>query len=148
MEANKQRNSLMRRKGGCDLKYWQESTVVSAVLRHTCLFKHRGSVCTRQVVLKEQCRSMGAKLSVLPQRNETNAQMSERGTLAVYSERLVLIGCQLVVCRHGGGGAPSARARGSAAVRITRRGGSLPPSPRGGHSEKWGGHMSKLAMSC
>ena len=49
---------------------------------------------------KEQCWCMGAKFSVLPQRNETDAQMSERGTLAVYSERLVTIGCQLVVCRH------------------------------------------------
>ena len=38
---------------------------------------------------------MGAKFSVLPQRNGTDAQMSERGILAVYSERLVTIGCQL-----------------------------------------------------
>ena len=43
---------------------------------------------------------MGAKFSVLPQRNETDAQMSEKGTLAVYSERLVTIGCQLVVRRR------------------------------------------------
>ena len=81
---------------------------------------------------KEQCRCMGAKFSVLPQRNETDAQMSERGTLAVYSERLVTIGCQLVVSRHGGGGAPSARARGSAPVRIARRGGLLHPYPTAG----------------
>jgi len=72
---------------------------------------------------------MGAKFSVLPQRNETAAQMSERDTLAVYSERLVLIGFQLVVRRHGGGGAPSARARGSAPVRIPAKRASLPPSP-------------------
>ena len=65
---------------------------------------------------------MGAKFSVLPQRNETDAQMSERGTLAVYSERLVLIGCQLVVHRRGGGGEPSGGARGSAPVGIPRTG--------------------------
>ena len=81
---------------------------------------------------KEQCWCMGAKFSVLPQRNETDAQMSERGTLAVYSERLVTIGCQLVARRHGGGGAPSARARGSAPVRSARRGGiTTPLSQRG-----------------
>jgi hypothetical protein len=67
-------------------------------------------------------RCMGAKFSVLPQREETAAQMSERGTLAMYSERLVLIGCQLVVCRHGCGGAPSARALGSAPVHFPRTG--------------------------
>jgi hypothetical protein len=65
---------------------------------------------------------MGAKFSVLPQRQETNAQEFERGTLAKYSERLVSIGCQLVARRHGGGGGPSARARGSAPVHFPRTG--------------------------
>jgi hypothetical protein len=65
---------------------------------------------------------MGAKFSVLPQRNETNDQMSERDTLAKYSERLALIGCQLVARRHGGGGAPSERARGSPPVHFPRTG--------------------------
>jgi hypothetical protein len=65
---------------------------------------------------------MCAKFSILPQRNENNAQMSERGTLAVYSERTVLIGCQLVARRHGGGGPPSGGARGSAPVGIPRTG--------------------------
>ena len=65
---------------------------------------------------------MGAKFSVLPQRQETNAQEFERDTLAKYSERLVLIGRQLVARRHGGGGAPSGGARGSAPVGIPRTG--------------------------
>jgi hypothetical protein len=65
---------------------------------------------------------MGAKFSVLPQRQETNAQDFESGTLAKYSERLVSIGCQLVARRHGGGGAPSARARGSAPLHFPRTG--------------------------
>jgi len=43
---------------------------------------------------------MCAKFSVLPQREETAAQMSERGALAVYSERLVLSCRQLVVRRR------------------------------------------------
>ena len=91
------------------------STRVSTAAR-TCPLERRGSVS------KEQYRCMGAKFSVLPQRNETDAQMSERGTLAVYIERLVRIGCQLVARRHGGGGAPSARARGSAPVHFPRTG--------------------------
>jgi hypothetical protein len=91
---------------------------------------------------------MGAKFSVLPQRNETAAQMSERDTLAVYPERLVLIGSQLVVRRHGGGGAPSARARGSAPVRIPAKRASLPPSPKGSYSENGVVTCQKLAMSC
>ena len=81
--------------------------------------------------------------AVLPQTNETDAQMSERGTLAVYSERLVTIGCQLVVCRHGGGGAPSARARAVPPPFELRAVGITTPLPR-----EWGGHMSKLALSC
>ena len=91
------------------------STRVSTAAR-TCPLERRGSVS------KEQYRCMGAKFSVLPQRNETDAQMSERGTLAVYIERLVRIGCQLVARRHGGGGAPSVRARGSAPVHFPRTG--------------------------
>ena len=47
----------------------------------------------------EGCRSMCAKLSVLPQRNKTNAQMSERDTLAKYCERLTLVGLQLSALR-------------------------------------------------
>ena len=73
---------------------------VRACLRRKCCLERRGRDCTPVVVSKDQRRSMGAKFSVLPQRNETAAQMSERGTLAVYSERLVLIGSQLVVRRH------------------------------------------------
>ena len=42
---------------------------------------------------------MGAKFSVLPQRNKTNAQMSERDTLAKYCERLTLVGLQLSALR-------------------------------------------------
>ena len=61
---------------------------------------------------------MCAKFSILPGMAESNAQEFERGTLAKYSERLVSIGCQLVARRHGGGGAPSARALGSAPVGI------------------------------
>ena len=75
--------------------------------------RQTGSMCEI-----ERCRSMGAKLSVLSQRNEISAQMSERGTLTVYSERLVLSCRQLVVRRHRCGGAPSGRARGSAPVHI------------------------------
>ena len=60
--------------------------------------------------------SMCEKLSILPETNETNAKMSERGTMAKYSERLALGGCQLVVRRQRCGGALSARARGSAPV--------------------------------
>ncbi len=74
----------------------------------------------------------GTIFLLLPQRQETDAQISERGTLAVYSERLVLDGSQLVVRRHGGGGAPSARARGSAPVQIARRGGITTPLTQGG----------------
>ena len=70
----------------------------------------------------EESRSMCAKFSILPQRNETNAQEFERDTLAKYSERAVLIGHQLVVRRHGGGGAPSGGAHGSAPVGIPRTG--------------------------
>ena len=44
--------------------------------------------------------SMCEKLSILPQRQETDAEEFERGTLAVYSERTVLIGCQLVAARR------------------------------------------------
>ena len=86
------------------------------------------------VVSKEQRRSMGAKFSVLPQRYETAAQMSERGTLAVYSERVVLIGSKLVVRRHGGGGAPSGGAHGSAPVGIPKTGIATTPltQPRRG----------------
>ncbi len=65
---------------------------------------------------------MCEKLSILPQRNETNAQMSERDTLAKYSERLALVGLQLVARRHRLGGAPSERARGSAPVHFPRTG--------------------------
>ena len=77
----------------------------------------------------EERRSLCAKFSVLPQRQETNAQEFERDTLAVYSERLALGGCQLVVRRHRCGGAPSARARGSVPVHIPELASSLPPSP-------------------
>jgi hypothetical protein len=77
----------------------------------------------------EERRSLWAKFSVLPQREETAAQMSERGTLAVYSERLVLSCRQLVVRRHRCGGAPSARALGSVPVHIPELASSLPPSP-------------------
>ena len=70
----------------------------------------------------EERRSLCAKFSILPQRNETNAQMSERDTLAEYSERLALGGCQLVVRRDRCGGASSARALGSAPVHIPRTG--------------------------
>ena len=65
---------------------------------------------------------MCEKLSILPQRQETDAEEFERDTLAVYSERTASIGCQLVVRRHGGGGAPSGGARGSAPVGIPRTG--------------------------
>ena len=61
---------------------------------------------------------MCEKLSILPQRQETDAEEFERDTLAKYSERAVLIGRQLVVRRHGGGGAPSGGALGSAPVGI------------------------------
>lgn len=68
----------------------------------------------------EGCRSRCAKLSVLPQRNKTNAQMSERDTLAKYCERLTLVGLQLSALRlrlrRSCGGA-----RGCGAVRIPRR---------------------------
>ena len=69
-----------------------------------------------QVVSKEQCRSMGAKLSVLPGTGETDPEGFERVTLGTTLASLVIIGSQLVAHRHGGGGAPSARARGSAPV--------------------------------
>jgi hypothetical protein len=89
----------------------------------------------------------GTIFLLLPQKQETGAEEFERVTLSITGATLVTIGCQLVVCRHGCGGAPSARARGSAPVRIPNWRLSLPPSSRGGHSEKWGGHMSNLAMS-
>ena len=78
------------------------------------------------------CRCMGAKFSVLPQRNETAAQMSERGTLTVYSERLVKIGCQLVLRLRRRRRRSSVGARGCGTVQIARRGGLLPPSPSDG----------------
>ena len=65
---------------------------------------------------------MCEKLSILPQRQETDAEEFERDTLAKYSERTASIGCQLVVRRHGGGGAPSERARGSPPVHFPRTG--------------------------
>jgi hypothetical protein len=48
----------------------------------------------------EGCRCMDEKLSVLPGTVATDAQMSENGTLAKYSEHLVLGGCQLVARRR------------------------------------------------
>ena len=91
------------------------------------LYTHRYSSALSAVrrarnVRKSSAGCMGAKLSVLPQRNETDAQMSERGTLAVYSERLALDGSQLVARWHRCGGAPSARARGSAPVHFPQTG--------------------------
>jgi hypothetical protein len=72
---------------------------------------------------------MCAKLSVLPQRNKTNAQMSERDTLAKYCERLTLVGLQLSALRlrlrRSCGGA-----RGCGAVRIPRRQDDYTPQPR------------------
>ena len=62
------------------------------------------------------------RFSILPQRQETDAEEFERDTLVKYSERLALGGCQLVTRRHGGGGAPSGRARGSAPVHFPRTG--------------------------
>ena len=81
----------------------------------------------------EGCRSRCAKLSVLPQRNKTNAQMSERDTLAKYCERLTLVGLQLSALRlrlrlrlrRSCGGA-----RGCGAVRIPRRQDDYTPHPR------------------
>jgi len=65
---------------------------------------------------------MGAKFSILPGTAESNAQEFERVTLDTLPASTVRIGCQLVARRHGGGGAPSARARGSAPVGIPRTG--------------------------
>jgi hypothetical protein len=70
---------------------------------------------------------MCERFSILPQRQETDAEEFERDTLAKYSERTASIGCQLVVRRHGGGGAPSGGApsggaHGSAPVGIPRTG--------------------------
>ena len=75
---------------------------------------------------------MGAKLSVLPGTGETDPEGFEMVTLGTNLASLVIIGSQLVAHRHGGGGAPSARALGSAAVRITRRGGITTPLGQGG----------------
>ena len=74
---------------------------------------------------------MGAKLSVLPGTGETDPEGFERVTLGTTLASLVIIGSQLVAHRHGGGGAPSARARGSAPVRIVRRGGITTPLTKG-----------------
>ena len=81
------------------------------------------------------------------QREATDAEEFENVTLAIFSASLVKIGCELVVRLRGCGASSSARARGSAPVQITNWRATLPPSPSGGHSGKWGGHMSNLAMS-
>ena len=60
---------------------------------------------------KERCRCMGEKLTVLPGTGETDPMGFEKVTSGATPATLVIIGSQLVVRRHGGGAAPSARAR-------------------------------------
>ncbi len=71
----------------------------------------------------EGCRSMGAKFSVLPWTAESNAQEFERVTWDTLPASMASIGCQLVVLRRGGGGAPSGGARGCGAVQTRSRDG-------------------------
>jgi hypothetical protein len=52
------------------------------------------------VVSKEQCKSMGAKLSLLPGTGETDPQGFERVTLGSTQASAVGIGCQLIVRRR------------------------------------------------
>ena len=69
------------------------------------------------VVSKEQCKSMGAKLSLLPGTGETDPQGSERVTLGTTRASAVGIGCQLIVRRR------------RHAARLPQWRGSTPPPP-------------------
>ena len=80
----------------------------------------------------QQC---GTIFLLLPPKEETDAEEFERLTLSITGARLVKIGSQLVVCRHGCGGASCGGARGCGAVRIARRGGGLPPLPSDGRGD-------------
>jgi hypothetical protein len=75
---------------------------------------------------------MGAKLSVLPGTGETDPEGFERMTLGTTPASLAIIGCQLVVRRHGGGGAPSARARFRRRSNYAQGGITTPLTQRGG----------------
>ena len=77
---------------------------------------------------------MCAKFSILPGTAESNAQEFERVTLDTLPASTASIGCQLVVRRHGGGGAPSGGAHGSAPVGIPKTGIATTPltQPRRG----------------
>ena len=78
------------------------------VIRNSCLTISRRTFLERETApdadspstVIDRCRSMGAKLSVLPGTGETDPQGFERVTLGSTQASAVGIGCQLIVRRR------------------------------------------------